>query len=521
MTEFHSLHTSHAKPVAESSSLIATRAKTAGFEFDSKQTIPQERFTGESNHLLQLTLSHRKMSLLITDLNSSHSDTPSGMDLHPLPNQQNSRSQSHAGTEYQLPRMARLKQQFQRPQEPNLRQAVFRELAALQLEKKIAPGQTVAITAGSRGISGIDVIIKGVVEFIRGLNGIPFIIPAMGSHGGATAEGQLAVLAGYGITPATMGCEIRSSMATTVVGETKDGIPIHVDQHALTADHVLVVNRIKPHTGFVGEIESGLHKMLLIGLGKHLGATVYHQAIVRSSFRKIWQEVAPVVISKARVVAGLGIVENAFDETALIAGVPVEEFAEKEAELLKLAKAYLPRLPFSEIDLLIVDQIGKNISGTGMDTNIVGRKYNDHAATPQDDVSIRRIFVRGLTAATHGNATGIGIAEFTNHRTVASIDREITQINCVTASHPTGAMIPASYQTDRQAIQEALKTIGWVPPHQAKVIQIRDTLHLGELLVSEAFAPELANHDQIEQVTDWEEMEFDQDDNLRDLLPGE
>lgn len=413
-----------------------------------------------------------------------------------------------------FPRMARVRQTFARPREPDLHAAVVRELSALKLERKISSGAAVAITAGSRGIASIDIITRAVVDFVKSIGGAPFILPAMGSHGGATAEGQAEVLAGYGITPAAMGCEIRSSMETEIVAHTRAGLPVHVDRHALAADHVLVVNRIKPHTGFVGEIESGLHKMLLIGLGKHTGATLYHQAIVRSSFREIWEEVAPIVLEKAKVVAGLGIVENAFDETARIAGVAVEEFAAKEAELLRLAKANLPRLPFREIDLLIVDRIGKNISGTGMDTNVVGRKYNDHAATANDEVAVRRIFVRGLTEATHGNATGIGLAEFTNDRTVAGINREITQINCITASHPTGAMIPASYATDRQAIAEALKTIGWIAPRDARVVQISDTLHLEEVLVSEAFSNEIDSRQDLAPLGDWWEMGFDEAGNL-------
>ena len=411
--------------------------------------------------------------------------------------------------------MLRLRQTFDARRVADISSEVAHQLQSLKLHERVRTGQTVAITAGSRGIAHIGQITKGVVDHVKGLGAKPFIVPAMGSHGGGTAAGQTQLLEHYGITADKMGCELRASMETVIVDTTPQGIPVHFDKHASQADHVVIVGRVKPHTGFVGDVESGLHKMMLIGLGKHEGAKIYHRAIADYSFMEIITAVAASVISKCRVVGGLAIVENAYDETALIEAVPPERFLEREKELLKLATQWLPRLPFSRADLLIIDQIGKNISGTGLDTNVVGRKFNDHAGTDRDSVRCKRIFVRGLTEETHGNATGIGICEFTNQRTADAIDRKITAINCITGLHPTAAMIPIVYETDREAIANALHTCGLVEPPQAKVVQIQDTLHLAEVLVSEAFLPEIVGRSDLQQISEPEEMAFDADGNLR------
>jgi Lactate racemase N-terminal domain len=414
-----------------------------------------------------------------------------------------------------FPRMFRLRQTFDARRVTDISGEVARQLDSLKLKEQIRPNQTVAITAGSRGIAHIGQITRAVVDHIKGLGAVPFIVPAMGSHGGGTVAGQTQLLEHYGITPEKMGCELRASMETVIVDRTPHGIPVHFDKHASLADHVLIVGRVKPHTGFVGDVESGLHKMMLIGLGKHEGAKIYHRAIADYSFMEIITSVAASVIAKCRVVGGLAIVENAYDETALIEAVPPVRFLEREKELLKLAIQWLPRLPFPVADLLIIDQIGKNISGTGLDTNVVGRKYNDHAATDRDTVRCKRIFVRGLTEETHGNATGIGISEFTNQRTADAIDRKITAINCITGLHPTAAMIPVAYETDREAISQALHTCGMVEPPNAKVIQIKDTLHLADVLVSEQYLHDLSGRKDLERLSEPEEMAFDADGNLR------
>jgi hypothetical protein len=396
----------------------------------------------------------------------------------------------------------------------NIPHEVEQQLAALDLGRKIKPGQTVAITAGSRGIANIAIIIKAAATHFKRLGAVPFIVPAMGSHGGGTAEGQREIIEGYGITEEFVGAEIRASMETVVVDTTPQGIPVHFDKHAYGADHVLVCGRIKPHTGFVGEIESGLHKMMLIGLGKHNGAKIYHRAIQDYSWIEIVTAVAEKVLERCRVIAGLGIVENAYDETALIAAVAPQDFLRREKELLVLAKQWLPRLPFKKTDLLIIDEIGKNISGTGMDTNVIGRKYNDHRATEKDNAIVKQIYVRGLTEQTHGNATGIGIAEFTNQRTIDGIDRRITAINCLTGGHAPAAAIPIAFESDREVLDNALPTIGLTEPENARVVQISDTLHLGEVLVSEAYLAEIADREDLEIVEPPRDMKFDRDGNL-------
>lgn len=413
-----------------------------------------------------------------------------------------------------FPQMLRIRQKFDAPRIDDVTEEVERQLASLNLRSKIQPGETVAITAGSRGIANIADIIKATVDHFKKLGAVPIIVPAMGSHGGGTAEGQRNILEGYGMTEDFLGAEIRASMETVIVDETPQGIPVHFDKHAYEADHILVCGRVKPHTGFVGEIESGLHKMMLIGLGKHAGAKIYHRAIQDYSFLEIITAVADVILKKCNVIGGLAIVENAYDQTGMLDAVSSENFFEREKELLAIAKNWMPRLPFAQVELLIVDELGKNISGSGMDTNIIGRKYNDHAATDRDDVSVKRIFVRGLTEETHGNACGLGMAEVTNQRTIEEVDQKITRINAFTGGHPTAAGLPAAFPTDKEAVDAILQTVGLVNPENTRVVQISNTLHVGEVLVSEAYLSEIESRDDLEILEGPCAMEFDAEDNL-------
>ncbi len=414
-----------------------------------------------------------------------------------------------------FPRMLRVRQNYDAPRVGDIPAEVDAQLDKLQLSNVVQPGQTVAVTAGSRGIANIALITKAICDHVKKVGGVPVVVPAMGSHGGGTAEGQREIIEGYGITEDYCGAEIRSSMETVVVDETPQGIPVHFDKNAFECDHVIVAGRIKPHTGFVGPIESGLHKMMLIGLGKHAGAKIYHRAIADYSFLEIIRAVGESVLQKCGVIAGVAIVENAYDETGLIEAVSPADFYDREVELLKTATAWMPKLPFEDIGLLIVDEIGKNISGSGMDTNVIGRKYNDHAATDKDNVRVRRIFVRGLTEATHGNACGLGMAEFTNKRCADSVDRQITQINSITGNHPTAAAIPAWYETDREVVDHALQTVGLVEPPNARVVQIANTPHLGEVLVSEAYLADVESRPDLEILDGPFEMPFGEDGNLQ------
>ncbi len=413
-----------------------------------------------------------------------------------------------------FPAIFRLRQTFEAPRVVDIPGEVRAQLEKLRLADKIHPGQSVAITVGSRGVANINVIAKAVVDVIKGLRGEPFIVPAMGSHGGGTAEGQRTVLESYGVTEAFCGCPIRASMDTIVVCQTAEGFDVHFDRHAFGADHVLVCNRIKPHTDFVGDIESGLMKMMLIGLGKHEGAKVYHRAIQDYSFAQIVRSVAGRVLESCRIVAGLAIVENGYDETAAIVGVAPGEFEAREKELLILAKKLLAGLPFKHAHLLIIDEIGKNISGTGMDTNVVGRKFISHGAAPDEFPKVKRILVRGLTEATHGNAAGFGLAEFCTRRALEQTNVEATRINCLTAGHIAAAMMPLDYPTDRSMIEAALPTIGLVEPQDAKIVWIRNTLDLSEVECSAAYLAEARRRSDLEVLSEPRPFPFDAAGNL-------
>jgi hypothetical protein len=413
-----------------------------------------------------------------------------------------------------FPRMLRVRQTFDAQRLADVGGEVQRQLGQLKLAGKVRPGQTVAITVGSRGIANMALITKAICDHVRGLGARPVIVPAMGSHGGGTAEGQREIVESYGVTEAYTQAEIRSSMETVIVDRTPQGIPVHFDRHAFECDHVIVAGRVKPHTGFVGEIESGLHKMMLIGLGKHAGAKIYHRAILDYSFRDIIHAVADVVLKKCKVLCGVGIVENAYDQTALIEAVPPEKFYEREKELLVLARKGMPRLPFKEIGLLIVDEIGKNISGSGMDTNVIGRKFVGNADAGRDEYCCKRIFIRGLTEETHGNACGIGLAEFTNRRTVEQMDVNVTRINALTGGHPTAAAVPVTYDTDREVLEAALQTVGLDEPENSKVVQISNTLQVADVLVSEAYLPEVERRSDLEILEGPFEMEFDSEGYL-------
>ena len=411
----------------------------------------------------------------------------------------------------------RIRQLFERPCIPDVAAEVGLQLEKAGLADRIRPGQTVAMTAGSRGIAQGDVILKAAVAFLRQLGAEPFLVPAMGSHGGGTADGQRQLLATHGITADACGCPVRASMDTVVLCQAPDGFPIHLDREAAEADHVLVCNRVRPHTGLRGRFQSGLLKMLLIGLGKQAGATVLHRAISDLGFDRIVRSVAAEVLVRARVVCGLAIVENAYDETALIQAVPPAEFLAREPELLQTAKRWLPRLPFPTADLLLVDQIGKEISGTGLDTNVVGRKYHDHAAAKHEYPKIKRIAVRGLSPATRGNATGIGIAEFCLSRVVPQIDVAATAINCLTSGHVSAGMIPLHYATDRQLLAAALQTIGLVEPPDARLLWIRNTRQLVELECSTAFLDEVRAREDLEIVIPPRPLPLDEQGCLPDF----
>jgi len=275
-------------------------------------------------------------------------------------------------------KILRVAQQFDATRVSAPADEVSLQLSKLDLAGKVNRGATIAITAGSRGIANVAEITKAIVDHVKTLNCQPIIVPAMGSHGGATAAGQVAVLEKLGITPESCGCPIRSSMETVVVCESQQGFPVYIDRIAMECDHIIVANRVKAHTSIAGSLESGLVKMMLIGLGKHEGAKIYHRAMADYSFAEIATGIATDVIRHGKVLAAVGVVENGNDQTAIIEAFSPEKMIDGEKRLLKQSKQLMPRLPFDDIDLLLVDRMGKNISGTGMDTNVIGRKYNDN-----------------------------------------------------------------------------------------------------------------------------------------------
>jgi hypothetical protein len=303
-------------------------------------------------------------------------------------------------------------------------------------------------------------------------------------------------------------------METVVVGETSEGIPVHFDRHAFEADHVLVCGRVKPHTVFAGDIESGLMKMMALGLGKHEGAKVCHRAIRDYGFGQVVRSVAAQVIAKCHVVAGLGIVENGYDETARIEAMLPREIEEREKHLLELARQWMPRLPFGMVDLLIVDEMGKDISGSGMDTNVVGRKYHRHEAAAEEFPKVRRIAVRSLTEATHGNAYGIGMAEFCTARLVRQVDQQVTRTNGLTSGSVDAVMLPISFDTDRELLDAALPTIGMAEPRNLKIVWIKNTLQLAEVECSAAYLDEAKRREDLEIASPLRELQFDPAGNL-------
>ena len=404
-----------------------------------------------------------------------------------------------------LPRMIRVRQTFPRPRVADIPKAVMETLGAAAL--RVKRGDTVAVGAGSRGIANIDAVVGATVRWLKELGARPFVFPAMGSHGGGTAEGQLSVLEHYGITETTMGCPIRATMEVVQVGEAL-GLPVWLDKLASEADWIGIINRVKPHTDFKGSIESGLFKMMTIGLGKHQGAIQYHRANIHHGYETVITSVGREMLLKSRIGFGVGIVENGYDETAHIEAFRPEDLEAGERRLLKSAREWMARLPFSPIDVLIVEEMGKNISGSGMDTNVIGRPSNPHEPFPNDP-KILWIVTLDLTEESYGNAVGIGNADFTTRRLVDKIDMKPTLINAITACAPGGAKVPATFDTDREAVETALSCIGLTPPEKARVIRIRNTLMLGEIEVSEAYGPEVARRPDLTPIGDGTPLRFD------------
>jgi len=401
---------------------------------------------------------------------------------------------------------------FEKNRIDNIPEEISKEFERIGLNDRIKPGMQIGITVGSRGIANIALIIKCVIEQVKKRRGVPFILVAMGSHGGATAQGQKKILENYGMTEKTMGVPIKSSMEVIELGGLKNGLPVYFDKLASEADGILVVNRIKPHTAFKSLIESGLCKMLSVGLGNHEGASLVHYLGVKG-LRDHMVDFARVILEKVSVLCGLGILENAYDETYRLTAAVPEDFEKVDTELLEECKRIMPALPVSDIDILIVQEIGKNISGTGMDTNIVGgiREYREGEYNPP---KIKKIILLDLTKEADGNALGIGLADLTTRKLYEKIDFAATYENTITTTFLERAKIPIVCKTEEEAYQIAMKTIWNLPGSKPRIIIIRNTLKLDEVYVSEDIWEEISHRPNIRPSGDWEELRFDQNGNL-------
>ena len=386
------------------------------------------------------------------------------------------------GLEFQLPNMIKIRQKFSLPKINNVYDEILKDFNDKKTNSRIKPGMTVAIGCGSRGIANISEATKAVVDFLLKCGAKPFIFPAMGSHGGATADGQVKVLADYGITEDSMGCPIKSSMEVVELSKLDTGMPVYIDKYASEADGIVVISRIKPHTNFRAPIESGIVKMLTIGMGKIAGATELH-SYGMDTFIDLLPKACAEIISKKNILFGVGLVENAADETAIAEIVHAENIFSREIELQKIAKNYMPRLLFDEIDVLVIDQIGKNISGAGMDPNITGRNSGGVKWDVKPDV--KKIVVLGLTPETHGNATGIGMADVITYQVYKDLDISKTYANVITSTYLDGAAIPLIMNNSEEAIKLAAKTVNRVKVEDLKIVRIKNTLELINIEVSE------------------------------------
>lgn len=371
-------------------------------------------------------------------------------------------------------------------------------------------GGEVALGVGSRGIANLPEIVAGVVEAVEEMGYAPFVFPAMGSHGGATAVGQTEMLAELGVTESAVGCEIRSTMAVVEVGRTPErDVPVVADAEAVTADAIVPINRIKPHTDFDGTVESGLSKMLVIGMGKQRGAKIAHDWAVDWSLREMIPAITSQLLSALPVVGGVAIVEDQHDDTARLEGIPPGGFLDREAELLDEAYESMPTIPFDTVDVLVLDRQGKDISGQGIDTNVIGRRPFAINEPEPDTPEIKRIFTRSLTETTHGNAMGVGSADVIHEDILAELDATTTLINALTASTIRGVRLPPVVETDRAGLIAALSTIGVVDESTVRVLRAPDTMHLHRFYASGALVDAARERDDLRVVADPSPVAFD------------
>ncbi len=409
-----------------------------------------------------------------------------------------------------IPKMLKVRQTFDDEKLNDVEGALREQLNQAHIRNQIKPGMEIAIAVGSRGVDKIVEVTAETVKFLQGLGAKPFIVPSMGSHGGATAEGQKAVLAHLGVTEETVNAEIRSSMEVVKIGELDNGLPVYIDKYASEADGIVVINRVKPHTAFRGKVESGIMKMIAIGLGKQKGAEACHQL----GFKHMAEHIilmSRMIIEKMPILFGVATVENAFDKVATVEVLASDEIEERETELQKLAKSLLPKIHIDQIDVLVIDQIGKNISGDGMDPNITGRYPTPYA---HGGPEVTKMVVLDLTPETEGNANGVGTADFTTKRLVEKTDWAATYANGLTSTVVAPTKQATTLDNDRQAIQAAIKTCNILDFTKVRMVRIKNTLELSEIEVSEALLDEVKQNENLTPITDLYELAFDENGNL-------
>jgi hypothetical protein len=412
-----------------------------------------------------------------------------------------------------LPKMATISQVFPSNRLVDVAGSLRKELNRSMISERVRPGMRIAVTVGSRGLADLPILVQGIVSELKRLGAKPFVIPAMGSHGGATAEGQEDVLANLGVTPKSVGCQIVSSMEVVEIGRLTNGLPVYMDKHAFDADGIVVLNRVKPHTAFRGNNESGIVKMLTIGLGKQKGAEACHAY----SFKYMAEHIvlmAEQILATNKILFGIATVENAYDQIIKIAAAAPEEFIEMDRQLLLEAKANMASLPFKQIDVLVLDRIGKDISGDGMDPNITGRYPTPYATGGPE---IAKMVVLDLTERTHGNANGMGTADFATRRLVNKTNFPMTYANGLTSTVVGPTHMPTILECDQDALLAAIKTCNAKDQSKARIVRIADTLHLGKLQISEALLEEALKLPGVTLLSEPQELGFDEAGNLLDL----
>ncbi len=407
--------------------------------------------------------------------------------------------------EVTIPRFVKVRQNFDKTSLSDVTGAVRRELDKQQIKATVEAGDKVAICVGSRGIANLAQIVKEVVSKIKEQGAAPIIIPAMGSHGTATAAGQKAILADYGITEEATGAEIVSCMDVVQVGTITDGTPVYADKNLTTVDRIIIINRVKPHPSFSGPIESGLVKMSVIGLGKQKGAETCHQLSFKN-FAPRLLEMSRAILKSLPVIYGLAIVENAYDQTLEVNAIPADKFESIEPILLEKAKAHMPRIMFNSLDVLVIDEIGKNVSGSGADPNVTGKFSSEFKHAEFDPA--RRMVIRNLTKETEGSAVGMGIADFVTQRLYDKFDFAKTYINCITSTLTIGGRLPMVMRNDYYAIKAAIKTCNILQLNKVRIAWIKNTMELEKMLISETLLEEAQNNLDITVLDEPFELKF-------------